>query len=92
MFVSFATYGCNNHEPVIETKGLDHADADKAPQQAGQDGRGDKGNVDCEQLGASIGDGHDDCDFEAADALAAESPKIGRAMELEGICIFNTVR
>jgi hypothetical protein len=70
------------------TKGLDHPDADIASQQASQNGRGDKGDVDCKQLGASIRDGHDVDGVEAVDAQATKSPKIGTIVELEGAMLL----
>lgn len=52
------TYSCDDHQPVVEAKRLDHSQADIAPQQTCRHGRCDKGNVDCKQLGASVWDGH----------------------------------
>lgn len=52
------THCRDDHQPVVEAKSLDHSHADVAPQQTGCHGCRDKDNVDCKQLGASVGDGH----------------------------------
>lgn len=88
-----STHCCNDHKPVVVTKGFYHSHADIAPEQTSQDGCGDEGNVDCKQLGASVGDGHDGGEVEALDALAAtKSPKMGTSMMAEGASFFYVSR
>ncbi|RMZ69342.1 hypothetical protein GMOD_00006123 [Pyrenophora seminiperda CCB06] len=74
----YDTHCCNDHQPVIPTKCLDHEDADITPEQARHYGGSDKGNVDGEQLGATVWNSHGEVVDEAIGLRQERAPKSGR--------------
>ena len=74
----FHTYCCDNHQPVISAECLDHEDTHITPQQAGQYGSSNKGNVDGEQLETTVWDSHGEVVDEAIGLRRERAPGSAR--------------